>query len=313
MWALSAATIGFAVTKLGHAKTADDEPASMDESKIPLMGIMGAFVFAAQMINFTIPGTGSSGHICGGVLLAALLGPWAAVITIASVILIQCLVFADGGLLAYGCNVFNMGITGALIAYSLIYRPIVSRAGGGALNKKTISIGAILACVIGLQIGAFCVTLETLASGISALPFTTFLLLLQPIHLAIGLVEGLITAAILCFVEEARPEMLKQGIGNRKEVIGKGNKDKKYKRVLAVFAVAAALTAGGLSIFASTHPDGLEWSISKITGSTELKPDARKAPLDYGPGTGLAGSAITLALAGGAALTINVLRKRRKS
>ena len=80
-----------------------------DPKKIPVMGVMGAFVFATQMINFTIPGTGSSGHLCGGMMLSALLGPFAGFLTMIGVLLIQCLMFADGGLLALGCNIFNMG------------------------------------------------------------------------------------------------------------------------------------------------------------------------------------------------------------
>ena len=106
MTVVSAAAIGYAVKKISRD--------GLDEKKIPLMGVMGAFVFAGQMINFTIPGTGSSGHIGGGVLLAALLGPYPALIALASVLLIQCLLFADGGLLAYGCNVFNMGVCACL-------------------------------------------------------------------------------------------------------------------------------------------------------------------------------------------------------
>lgn len=95
------------------------------EDLIPLMGVMGAFVFAAQMINFTIPGTGSSGHIVGGVLLSAMLGPWAAFLTLVSVLLIQCLIFADGGFLAIGCNILNMAAFSCLVAYPLIFRPLL--------------------------------------------------------------------------------------------------------------------------------------------------------------------------------------------
>ena len=85
-----------------------------DPSKVPLMGVLGAFVFAAQMINFSIPGTGSSGHLGGGMLLAMLLGPWAGFISLASALVIQALFFADGGLLALGCNIWNMGFYGCL-------------------------------------------------------------------------------------------------------------------------------------------------------------------------------------------------------
>ncbi|MDR3311730.1 MAG: energy-coupling factor ABC transporter permease, partial [Spirochaetaceae bacterium] len=149
MTAVSAVAIGFSVKKIAGDK--------LDERKIPLMGIMGAFVFAGQMINFTIPGTGSSGHIGGGILLAALLGPGPALITLASVLLIQCLFFADGGLLAYGCNVFNMGVTACLLSYTVIYKPLVQKS----FSKKTIFSASLLAVVVGLQLGAFFVVLET--------------------------------------------------------------------------------------------------------------------------------------------------------
>jgi cobalamin biosynthesis protein CbiM len=118
MLAVAAGTIAYSSAKVRE---------EMDDRKVPLMGVMGAFLFAAQMINFTIPATGSSGHIGGGLLLAVLLGPHAAFLTIASVLMVQALFFADGGLLALGCNIFNLGALPAFIAYPLIYRPIAGR------------------------------------------------------------------------------------------------------------------------------------------------------------------------------------------
>jgi cobalt/nickel transport system permease protein len=97
----------------------------LDTGRVPLMGVLGAFVFAAQMINFSIPGTGSSGHLGGGLLLAILLGPQAAYLTIASVLVVQALFFADGGLLALGCNLFNLGFFPAFVAYPLLTRPLL--------------------------------------------------------------------------------------------------------------------------------------------------------------------------------------------
>ena len=102
------------------------------ESLAPLMGVLGAFVFAAQMINFSIPGTGSSGHLGGGLLLAILLGPHAALLVIASVLTVQAFFFADGGLLALGCNIFNLGFFPAFVAYPLIYRTIARTRHGSA-------------------------------------------------------------------------------------------------------------------------------------------------------------------------------------
>jgi cobalt/nickel transport system permease protein len=258
MWLVSAAAIGLSVKKI-----ADDKDASgLNEKKIPIMGIMGAFVFAGQMINFTIPGTGSSGHIGGGILLAALLGPAPALITLASVLLIQCLFFADGGLLAYGCNVFNMGVIPCLAAYTLLYKPVVKKG----LSKNRITLAAISAVVVGLLAGAFCVVLETLASGITELPFSTFIALMLPIHAAIGLVEGIVTAAVLCFVHSARPELLDSAVSNVKL----GNAVP-VKKIIAIFGVLTLVVAGLLSLFASAYPDGLEWSMEKTAGTTELE------------------------------------------
>lgn len=235
-----------------------------DEKKLPLMGVMGAFVFAGQMINFTIPGTGSSGHIGGAILLATLLGPYPAFLTMAAVLLIQALLFADGGLLAYGCNVFNMGFYACFLAFPLIVRPILKRG----LTKRNITIASILGAVLSLQLGAFSVVLETKLSGITALPFSTFVWFMQPIHLAIGLVEGILTALVLCFVHDLRPEILNSTINSEKM-----SKTSSLKKVLLIGGIATLLIGSGLSLAASSHPDGLEWSIEKVTGDTELEAD----------------------------------------
>lgn len=230
--------------------------------KVPMMGIMGAFVFAAQMINFTIPGTGSSGHLCGGMMLAALLGPGGGFLTMIGVLLIQCLMFADGGLLALGCNIWNMAFYGCFVGALCLWRPIMKR--GAA--KGRIILASVLGCVLTLQLGAFSVTLETLASGVTELPFGAFVAAMQPIHLAIGLVEGLITAAVLCFVHEARPELL-WGVGTAETKKARLTTGK----TLGVFGVAALVAAGVCSLFASSLPDGLEWSMERAAGTAELE------------------------------------------
>lgn len=229
------------------------------ENLVPLMGVLGSFIFAAQMINFSIPGTGSSGHIIGGVLLSAILGPWAGFLTLASVLIVQCLVFADGGLLALGCNILNMGAMSCLVAYPLIFRPIARYPA----STSRILWGSILACIAGLELGAVAVTAETYISGITALPFAPFLGLMSSIHLAIGLGEGLATGAVLCYVAKSRPDLLSQS--HIENASGKS-----IRKPMIIFAVAAAALAGGLAFFASTDPDGLEWSVEKLTGKTEL-------------------------------------------
>ena len=231
-----------------------------DWERIPVMGVMGAFVFAAQMINFTIPGTGSSGHLCGGMMLSALLGPYAGFLTMIGVLLIQCLFFADGGLLALGCNIWNMAFYGCFVGALLIWRTMM-RSG---VSKKKITIASILGCVLTLQMGAFSVTLETLISGITELPFSVFVGAMQPIHLAIGLVEGLITAAVLCFVHEARPELL-WGIEQKQD------SRMSLGKTVGILGAAAVLIGGVLSLFASSLPDGLEWAMERVAGTAELE------------------------------------------
>jgi cobalt/nickel transport system permease protein len=119
--------------------------------------------------------------------------------------------------------------------------------------------------VIALQLGAFSVVMETLLSGNSELPFGSFFFLMQPIHLAIGTVEGLVTAGIISFVCKARPEILESVPASRP--LGS---EISLKKIVIALAVLAVLTGGALSWFASTHPDGLEWAIAKVTGKGEL-------------------------------------------
>ena len=252
MWAVSAGAIAYCSRKVR------DE---LDDKKLPLMGVMGAFLFSAQMINFTIPVTGSSGHLGGGLLLTILLGPYAAFLTIASVLVVQALFFADGGILALGCNIFNMGFIPAFITFPFIYKKIIGRQPNQTRQRLAIMVAAI----IGLQLGPFSVVLETVSSGISALPFSTFLLLMQPIHLAIGVVEGIATATIVAFVFNARPEIIQSAFETRPIGIHP------VRNVIVAFMAAAILTGGIVSWYASKNPDGLEWAIAKVTGKEELK------------------------------------------
>jgi len=205
------------------------------KNKIPMTCVMTAFVFSAQMLNFTIPATGSSGHIVGSILLAAIIGNFPALLSISAVLAVQCLFFADGGLLALGCNIFNMGVIPCLFIYPLLFKPLVENG----MTLRNITVASIASAVASLQFGAFGVVLETQLSGITELPFSTFLSLMQPIHFAISIAEGIITASILCFVHLYQP-----------------------RRLVTTFAIAAVV-ACILSPFASPYPDGLEWSIEK--------------------------------------------------
>lgn len=252
MLALSAGAAVFSAKKI---------KINMDEKNIPLMGVMGAFVFAAQMINFAVPGTGASGHLGGGMLLSILLGPYEGFLAMASILLIQALFFGDGGLLAYGCNLFNLGFYTCFVAYPLIYRRYTRQG----ITSQRIFWGAIISGIVGLQLGAFSVVFETLASGKTELPFTTFILLMQPIHLVIGLVEGVVTAAIITYIWKARPEILEEVANGR----AMGNVP--LKKVLTGLVIATVIVGGVLSWGASSNPDGLEWAITKTAGISELE------------------------------------------
>ena len=314
MYLASAAAAGISI----HRVRLED-----NQKKIPLMGVMGAFVFAAQMINFTIPGTGSSGHLCGGMMLSALLGPWAGFLSMIGVLLIQCLFFADGGLLALGCNIWNMAFYGCFVGALLIWKPMMR---GGASRLKIV-LASVIGCILTLQLGAFSVVLETQISGITELPFGVFAAAMQPIHLAIGLVEGLITAAVLIFVYEARPELL-WGVNETKE------SRMSFKGTIGVLGGIALAVGGGLSLLASSLPDGLEWAIGKVTGAEELEsagtgvyaaaekvqgalsflPDYAFKGSESAAGTtvsGIVGALIVLAVLVAAALLLKFFRHRK--
>ena len=323
MYAATAVTAGASVKTLKK----DENPA-----KLPTMAVTSALVFAGQMINYTIPGTGSSGHLCGGMLLSALLGPQAGFLSMVVILTIQCLFFADGGLLALGANCWNMAFYGCFVGYYLLWRPIMHGnlfrgMGTKAAGRSKIILASVLGCVLTLQLGAFSVVLETSISGVTELPFGAFVGIMQPIHLAIGLIEGLITSAVLVFVYEARPELLM-------DVRANGEAEGKFslRTTVAILAVVVAVVGGGLSLAASGNPDGLEWSMfgnaeagysenmgldeesygissgaAQVAGSIQEKtaflPDYAFVSSDSAVGTtvsGLVGSAIV----GGAALLV---------
>ena len=219
---------------------------------IPLMGVMGALVFAAQMLNFTIPATGSSGHIVGGILLAAVLGPWAGFLTLTSVLVVQCLLFADGGLMTLGCNILNMAALSCLVAYPLIFKPLVRNSNSAARW----SAASIASSIAALTMGALAVTVETELSGITALPYGRFLAFMLPIHLLIGLGEGLATAAVVATLRRYRADML---------IDATDNLTRPRTKFIAATVVVALVLASIAGTVASSHPDGLEWSIERTT------------------------------------------------
>ena len=277
MYVASGTVAGLSIHKLKQ----DDEP-----QKLPTMAVTSALVFAGQMINYTIPGTGSSGHMCGGMLLSALLGPQAGFLSMIVILAIQCLFFADGGLMALGANIWNMAFYGCFVGYYLIWRPIM-QSKWRTNNRVRIIAASVLGCVLTLQLGAFSVVLETTLSGITELPFGAFLALMQPIHLAIGLIEGVVTAAVLVFVYESRPELLRDVDAAAATI------RRSLKSTLIILAVVVAVVGGGLSLLASSNPDGLEWA---LFGNAEAGYSANMGldEEDFGVSSGVADTAAAI-------------------
>jgi cobalt/nickel transport system permease protein len=189
---LSAASIGLAVRQANR---------KLGEKHIPLMGVMGAFIFAAQMLNFPIAG-GTSGHLMGAALAAILLGPWTGLLIMTSVLIIQSLLFQDGGLIALGANVLNMGVLATFVAY-LVYRAVTFSLGEG---RRGILSGGFVAAWLAVVAGAAATAVELALSGTS--PLVIVLPAMTGVHALIGIGEGAITVTVLSFVMATRRDLL---------------------------------------------------------------------------------------------------------
>ncbi len=223
----------------------------LDSRRLTLMGVMGAFVFAGQMINFTLPGMpGTSGHLGGGVLLAILLGPAAGIVTMAAILIVQCLLFQDGGLLALGCNIINMGVVPCLLGWGL-YRAILGKAVRAKAWRQYLA--AWVACIIGVTAGAALVPVQAAAAGVLKINWTDFLAVMVGVHLVIGCIEGLITFAVIAYLRQTQPQFVGLETAEARQRLAPSV-------VFASLLVTAALLAGAISWFASPHADGLEWS-----------------------------------------------------
>ena len=227
-WLVTIATLGAAISKTNK---------SLGERQVPLMGVMAAFIFAAQMINFPVLG-GTSGHLLGGALAAIVLGPWAGMLVMAAVIAVQALLFQDGGLVVMGANILNMGLVTVAIGYGL-YRSVL-----GKPNTVKLAVAGIAAW-LSVMAGALLTSLQLWLSGTSDLQIVIPAML--GIHALIGVGEALITVAALSFIFQTRPDLL----GDESES-AKGSRSWVFVGGLVTLAVLL------LSPLASTDPDGLE-------------------------------------------------------
>ena len=227
-WAITLVMVGLAVSKTNK---------SLGEKQIPLMGVMAAFIFAAQMLNFPIAG-GTSGHFLGGALAAIVLGPWAGILVMTAVVGVQGLLFQDGGLLVMGANIFNMGILTAVIGFGL-YRLVVHQKRG---LRLAVAGGAAW---IATMAAALVTSLQLWLSGTTRLEIVLPAML--GVHALIGLGEGLITVAALAYIEQTRPDLMSAEKSSREGGWG-----------WIVGGVLITLAAVLISPLASSNPDGLE-------------------------------------------------------
>ena len=231
-WVVSAIAVAYALRRVGK---------ELGERQVPMMGVLAAAIFAGQMLNFSVTG-GTSGHLLGAALASILVGPWAAVVVMTSVVSLQALVFQDGGLLALGANLFNMAIVGVTVSY-FVYTSVQKLAGGKSWG---IFSGGALAAWMSIVIASLACALELAISGTS--PANISVPAMGGIHMLIGLGEAGITVGALAFLHAARRDLLHNG-----EVPPKGSK------VIWFGGLTIAALLATLSPLASAHPDGLEW------------------------------------------------------
>jgi cobalt/nickel transport system permease protein len=274
----------------------------LGERQVPLMGVLAAAIFAGQMLNFSVTG-GTSGHLLGAALATILLGPWAAVIVMTSVVSIQALIFQDGGLLALGANIFNMAIVGVFVSY-FVHTSVQKLARGRSWG---IFVGGAVAAWASIVIASLAAALQLALSGTS--PANIAVPAMGGIHMIIGIGEELITVGALVFLYAARRDLFRIG-----EAAPKGGK------AIWIGGLAIAAILAVLSPLASAHPDGLEW-VAEQKGFL----DAARAPLynlipDY-TFPGISNTALATIVAGilgmllvfGVALGVAYMRRSKKA
>ena len=256
--AVSVAAIGYSLRQLRqptHSRT------------VPLTGMVASLVFAGQMVNFPLFGLPVSGHLLGGVLAAALVGPWAGCLALTVVLLVQAVLFADGGLMCLGVNVFNMAVVGCW-GGGAIYESL-RRISGSSLRGSVVAV--ILASYLSVMAAAACFCVEFVASShqipFPVQPLTWFMVLY---HALIGVGEAAITGGVLAFVWSRRPQLLS---APEAPVTS-------WRPVTAAGVAVACAIAAVLSPWASEWPDGLE-AVGDRVGFNELGQDRVLMLADY--------------------------------
>jgi cobalt/nickel transport system permease protein len=277
------------------------------ESGPALAGLTAAFVFAVQMVNFPV-GAGTSGHLLGGALAAALVGPWSAVLVMSTVLLVQGLLFADGGLTALGTNITLMGLITVLVGYAVTQGllKVLPRRSGSVVPAVT--VGAL----VSVPVAALAFTGLYAIGGAVDIPIGKLATAMIGWHILVGIGEAVITGAVLSAVVATRPDLVYAARHLQQELVlvdADGNTStvapdrpiaaQPAGRSFGVGVAVTLLVAGGLSLFASAHPDGLEFVGAKLGFDSAAKDSAAAgSPLaDYGV-QGIGNAHVSGALAG---------------
>jgi cobalt/nickel transport system permease protein len=289
LWALSVLVIAVSLRRVGN---------DLGERQVPLMGVLAACIFAGQMLNFPVAG-GTSGHLVGAALAAILLGPWAGILVLTCVVGIQALIFQDGGLLAMGSNIFNMGVVSVFSAWG-VYRLVQVFARGA---RWGLFVGGFASAWISVQVAALSTALQLAASGAS--PANIAVPAMASVHALIGIGEGLITVGALTFLAATRRDLI---TNEKTAAAGRG---------VWAAGLALAVALAVVSPLASSDPDGLE-RVAENIGFLDRAQDAPYTLIADYVLPGVQNEALATILAGVIGLTIvfivayGVARMRRR-
>ena len=270
MWVVSVVMIAIALRKTQK---------QLGEREIPLMGVLAAAIFAGQMLNFSVTG-GTSGHLLGAALATLLLGPWAAVLVMTSVVSIQAILFQDGGIIALGTNLFNMAIVGVFVSYAVftIIRKVFRN------EKAGLFVGAGLSAWTSIFFASLACALELAISGTS--PANIAIPAMAGIHALIGIGEAIITVGAVSFI-----------YASRKDLVLKNESTRKTSKGILIGGGVIAVILAILSPLASSHPDGLEWVAEQKGVLSNAQPAFYNIIPDYVL-PGLSNEAVATILAG---------------
>jgi cobalt/nickel transport system permease protein len=291
LWVITAVVVAYSLKRVN---------ADLDERTVPMMGVLAAAIFAGQMLNFTVIG-GTSGHLMGAAIATILLGPWAAILVMTTVVGVQALIFQDGGLLVLGANIFNMGILGVAVSH-LVYQTTLWLAKG---RRWGIFAGGFLAAWASVVLVSAAVALQLALSGTS--PANIAIPAMVGIHMLIGIGEGLITLGALAMMVASRPDLVQAG-----DTAVTGGKPLWVAGLLLVLVLVIA------SPLASTNPDGLEW-VAEQQGFLDAAQDASYQIIPDYVFPGISNQAVATILAGvlgslivfGVALAVAYSRRKR--